>query len=652
MGDFGTGVERAPANNLVTRAYPRRASPPGPGASPDRAAPASPDPRATAIRRDSAKRAFFWAISVWDFARSSASLPFFSASMALANALPFSSLAVSALFRAVSALFLAELAHRPSPPAVTARRTATPAATARRLNRRCSSASRLLPLQCRRGLLLWRAARPVGPSRPPLPPTASRPRSPFSLPLPFGLLTGSEERASMALSSCGAFGPPGVSREPAHPGRDSRPSYPASPSTTPRGLGQPSLGTQARRDRHQPTRGAASSPGSGPRGRPPPPPSSRRSPSVVISRTSGRPASGSLPEAVGLLRVVGQQLAIRHSSLRVLGPLSQLNQPQEDPLAELLLLGLRDSVDLVRPLLQSPFAPPPSSSYARSVSCRTVPLLPDLRQGELQERQGPRLPLHVGQQPLRSAPAPPRSRRGTPGARSPRAARRPASARPAPGAHASTSFEPRERPRSAARKSDRIVRTTATRPPDAAAACSRLAKNAARALLELGRRLVILRPVGEDLLELIDDDHQPRLGGRIGAASGATNCVQRRGVPPSEQRTSGLQVGRRRASDRPGRANRAVSTTCRLPRADHPPAARSRSATARSPRSPPPLSLGISPASTTDDFPLPDGPSTARSRTPCGARTSRRRSLTSQPVRFSRPKKNRASSGPNASSPR
>ena len=48
--------------------------------------------------------------------------------------------------------------------------------------------------------------------------------------------------------------------------------------------------------------------------------------------------------------------------------------------------------------------------------------------------------------------------------------------------------EPRERAQ-APRKSDRIVRTTATRPPGAAAACSRLAKNAGTRLLEPGLRL-------------------------------------------------------------------------------------------------------------------------------------------------------------------
>ncbi len=59
----------------------------------------------------------------------------------------------------------------------------------------------------------------------------------------------------------------------------------------------------------------------------------------------------------------------------------------------------------------------------------------------------------------------------------------------------------------------------------------------------------------------------------------------------------------------------------------------------------PAFSFGTSPASTTEDLPLPDGPITPRNRTPCDfARTSRRRALTSQPVRFSRPKKKCSSS--------
>ena len=70
------------------------------------------------------------------------------------------------------------------------------------------------------------------------------------------------------------------------------------------------------------------------------------------------------------------------------------------------------------------------------------------------------------------------------------------------------------------------------------------------------------------------------------------------------------------------------------------------------PSTAPALNRGTSPATTTDDLPLPDGPNTPRNRTPCVARTSPRRALTNQPVRFSRPKKNFASSGRNASKPR
>ena len=67
----------------------------------------------------------------------------------------------------------------------------------------------------------------------------------------------------------------------------------------------------------------------------------------------------------------------------------------------------------------------------------------------------------------------------------------------------------------------------------------------------------------------------------------------------------------------------------------------------------PALSFGTSPARTTDDLPLPDGPITPRNRATCDfARHPRRRALINQPVKLSRPKKKRSSCGPKASRPR
>ena len=157
--------------------------------------------------------------------------------------------------------------------------------------------------------------------------------------------------------------------------------------------------------------------------------------------------------------------------------------------------------------------------------------------------------------------------------------------------------------------------------------------------LEMRPRLVILRPVGEDLLELVDDDDQPRLRRRVAQRqAGEAGRARARLAVQVVGRASA--PGRRRASPSAGRNARRPARPPGSP-AGRPPAARSRPSTARSPSIAPALSRGISPASTTDDFPLPDGPSTARNRAPRVARTSRRRSLTSQPVRFSRPKKNR-----------
>ena len=107
-----------------------------------------------------------------------------------------------------------------------------------------------------------------------------------------------------------------------------------------------------------------------------------------------------LPHRRRPFRVVGQELVIRNAALRVLGPFSRLHQPQEDPPAELLLLGLEPLEDLVGPVLQRPFDP--AQGFVRPQrQPPDVPLLPDLRQRELQERQGPRLPFDIGQQPLR-----------------------------------------------------------------------------------------------------------------------------------------------------------------------------------------------------------------------------------------------------------
>ena len=107
-----------------------------------------------------------------------------------------------------------------------------------------------------------------------------------------------------------------------------------------------------------------------------------------------------LPHRRRPFRVVGQELAIRNPALRVLGPFSRLHQPQEDPPAELLLLGLEPLEDLVGPVLQRPFDP--AQGFVRPQrQPPDVPLLPDLRQRELQERQGPRLPFDISQQPLR-----------------------------------------------------------------------------------------------------------------------------------------------------------------------------------------------------------------------------------------------------------
>src|SRR5271166_4807671 len=167
--------------------------------------------------------------------------------------------------------------------------------------------------------------------------------------------------------------------------------------------------------------------------------------------------------------------------------------------------------------------------------------------------------------------------------------------------------------------------------------------------------LVVLRAVGEDFLELVNHDQQPAVVGLArelqadvaikfggGLLSIGTQVSEQflllprlgeRGVGADLLAQQGNDLlGQRLSGSLPGRM---IATGQRS-----------------LPAIAPSIRLGTRPASTTDDLPLPDGPSTPRNRTPCSARTSRRRALTSQPVRFSRPKKNFASRSRNASRPR
>ena len=114
-----------------------------------------------------------------------------------------------------------------------------------------------------------------------------------------------------------------------------------------------------------------------------------------------------LPDRLGPRGIVGQEFTVRHPPLGVLGPLPRLHQAQKEPAAEGLVLGREGAVDLVRPTVEHPLDAPrlalvvlPQVGVRAEREPANVALLPDLGQGELKQRQGSRLPLHVGQQPF------------------------------------------------------------------------------------------------------------------------------------------------------------------------------------------------------------------------------------------------------------
>ena len=195
----------------------------------------------------------------------------------------------------------------------------------------------------------------------------------------------------------------------------------------------------------------------------------------------------------------------------------------------------------------------------------------------------------------------------------------------------------------APRKSDRIVRTTATRPPGAAAAFRRLAKNASRACSNALRRLVVLRAVGEDLLELVDHDDQPHVLRLMRIQSHAGEDVERPFVRSAGRRpASGPALASGRA---PAGRNRAATAVRQVLQRVVPGPHDRRSANARSRRLPPPATAAPArpaPPMTCRCRRAPAPPGTAPPGPP-GPRAAG--SLTSQSVRFSRPKKNFASSG-------
>ena len=92
------------------------------------------------------------------------------------------------------------------------------------------------------------------------------------------------------------------------------------------------------------------------------------------------------PDRLGPRRVFGQQLAVRHPALGVLGPLPRLHQPKEDPPAEVLLVGLEAAVDVIGPMLQRALDSP-QLSVNRLRELPPLPLLPQLVKRALRRRR-------------------------------------------------------------------------------------------------------------------------------------------------------------------------------------------------------------------------------------------------------------------------
>ena len=221
-----------------------------------------------------------------------------------------------------------------------------------------------------------------------------------------------------------------------------------------------------------------------------------------------------LPDRVGPRGVVGQEFAVRHPPLGVLGPLPRLHQAQEEPAAEVLVHGRQVAVDLVRPMIEYPLDTPllalvvlPQFSVRAKREPANVALLPDLGQGELEQRQGSRLPLHVGQKPFgqsRLRLAADEERRLFDRLAQLRRGHRPDQLL----VGAEHCGELRER-RAGAQEVGPHRQDDRHPSPRRGRRIQEIGEEAVPVLIEPDSRRAFLRPVGEDLLELVDHHDQP-----------------------------------------------------------------------------------------------------------------------------------------------
>ena len=126
-------------------------------------------------------------------------------------------------------------------------------------------------------------------------------------------------------------------------------------------------------------------------------------PWVVISRASRLARVPDHPShRLGPLGVVGQKLAIGDAPLGVLGPLARLHQAKENAAAEVLVRLGELLQGLVGPVLQGTFDTP-QLGVGPEREPADVAALPQLVESELEQRQGPGLAFDVGQEPLGQA---------------------------------------------------------------------------------------------------------------------------------------------------------------------------------------------------------------------------------------------------------